>query len=220
MKIDLNISFGRLLKIAGIFVIATVLTAIIEYYIVKQLDNQQSNSNYVSIVPKSTPFSNAFSYYGQNEKDVTGKSNPVILGMLKEFASWVRDTETPWCSAFMNYTHAQAGYPYTSSLSARSWLKIGKKVKEPKLGDVVVLWRGSKTSWQGHVGYFLSYSNNKKEVLLYGGNQNNSVSIQRYASSRVLDFIRIDRPIHLPAAYEVISLDSILYKQNYFENEE
>lgn len=202
-----------------ITVVSTILIAVLatvtEYIVVKQLNKNDTDANYITVVPNSTPISNAFNYYGQKEKAINGKSNPVILGMLKEFGSWVTDTETPWCSAFMNYTNAQAGYPFTGSLSARSWLNIGTPVKSPVMGDIAVLWRGSKSGWQGHVAYFLSYSLDKKSIFLYGGNQGNSTTIQTYPIDRVLGFRRNKKVAQDNSAYDVngiirIPVDSIV----------
>ena len=75
------------------------------------------------------------------------------------------------------------------ALNARSWLNVGYSVQAPQVGDVVVLWRDSIDSWQGHVGFFLNRCNS--QVYLIGGNQSNSVSVQAYDIERVLSYRRL-----------------------------
>jgi uncharacterized protein (TIGR02594 family) len=93
-----------------------------------------------------------------------------------------------WCSAFVNYNLKSVGIEGTDKANARSFLKFGKEVTEPKKMDVVVLWRGSKTSWKGHVGFFIKQDDT--HVYLLGGNQRDSVNITAYSKSRVLGYRR------------------------------
>lgn len=97
--------------------------------------------------------------------------------------------ETAWCSAFANWVAKKEGFDYSKKLNARSWLKVGKKVETPELGDVVVLWRNSKTSWQGHVGFFIRET--AGFIYILGGNQNNQVKISAYPKNRLLEYRRL-----------------------------
>ena len=76
--------------------------------------------------------------------------------------------------------------------NARSLLSAGKEIKEEdvKVGDIVILWRGSKNGWMGHVGFVAGFVGD--EVKILGGNQNNAVNIRNYPKSRVLGYRRID----------------------------
>lgn len=134
----------------------------------------------------------ANSQYGVTEKK--GKlHNPVIVNYFKEIGhKWVSNDETAWCSAFMNWVALKAGKKKSGKLNARSWLLIGRKIFNPKQGDVVVLWREKKHSWKGHVGLFINYSEDKKYIYVLGGNQNNQVNIQRYPAYRLLGFRRLE----------------------------
>lgn len=124
------------------------------------------------------------SHYGLREID--GKnSNPEIVAMAEELGFDMEDDSTvAWCSLAMNYYAKKCGYEYTGSLAARSWLDMPIRVLKPSLGDVVVLWRGSPDSWQGHVGLFINWD--AKYVWMLGGNQNNQISIATYPRDRVL----------------------------------
>lgn len=97
------------------------------------------------------------------------------------------DDSVPWCSSFACWCMEQVGIASTRSKSARSWLEWGQPLTEPQLGCVVVLWRRSKDSVNGHVGFFLGKDENGR-VLLLGGNQGNRVSIRPYITSRVLSY--------------------------------
>ena len=94
--------------------------------------------------------------------------------------------DVAWCSAFVNYCMEQAGLPGTDSRAARSWLDWGISVDPPLYGCVCVLWRGSPSSWKGHVGFWIDEIGD--EVVMLGGNQGNQVSVRRYPKSRVLGY--------------------------------
>lgn len=122
-------------------------------------------------------------------KEFKGSENPVILEYFDAVGhGWVKDDETPWCSAFVGACMEEVGIQGTGSLAARSWLKWGKKVTKPQYGDVVVFWRGSKNSWQGHVAFFIK--EDAKYVHVLGGNQRNTVNVTRYPKSRLLGYRR------------------------------
>lgn len=126
-------------------------------------------------------------------KEVFGpKHNPDIVKMFHDIGyNWVNDDETSWCSAALNYFCKRLGYERSGRLDARSWLKVGELVITPQLGDVVVYWRGSKTSWMGHVGLFIS--NRNGWIYTLGGNQSDMIGISPYAESRVLGYRRLKK---------------------------
>lgn len=114
-----------------------------------------------------------------------GKHNPRILEYHKTTGGF-GDDETAWCASFVNWVLAQHNIKGTGSASARSFLKWGKKTTTPEQGDVVVFWRVSPTSWQGHVAFLDRIDGDKIWVL--GGNQNNAVNIKAYPANQVLGF--------------------------------
>lgn len=126
-------------------------------------------------------------------KEVSGhEHNPVILAMFAEIGyDYVKDDETAWCSASLNYVCKKLGYERSGKLDARSWLKMPIKVLQPTMGDIIVLWRDSPSSWMGHVGLFISQDINTVYVL--GGNQNNSISIQGYPRDRILGYRQVHK---------------------------
>lgn len=114
--------------------------------------------------------------------------NPRIVEYLK-VVGLGPDDEISWCSAFVAWCMTQAQVPIIGITgAARSWLKWGRKVDSPQIGDVVVLWRGSRMSWQGHVGIYVGGGGGA--VLLLGGNQGNAVSIAPFSVERVLEYRR------------------------------
>lgn len=130
----------------------------------------------------------AFSQYGVSE--FPGESNnDEILKYFKSVGKVYSD-ETAWCSAFTNWCCKEAGLPISGRLNARSWCKIGKGVETPELGDIIVLWRESLSSWKGHVGIYINEQDEYYNVL--GGNQNNCVCIKKYPKHRILGFRRLE----------------------------
>ncbi len=137
----------------------------------------------------------ALKEYATHETPDVATSDPRVIEYFKESGnSWVHDdTNNAWCSAFMNFVVKKAGFPYTKILLARSWLKMGKKVTEPEIGDVVIFWRDDINGPHGHVSLFIRKVGNL--IYCLGGNQNDQVNIMAYDASRVLGY----RDVTLPA---------------------
>lgn len=133
----------------------------------------------------------AFSQVGVTET-VGSKHTDRVLQYFAEIGhKWVTDDETPWCAAFANWACKKAMVEDTGKLNARSFLDIGQPVdlSQAEPGDVVILWRGSKTSAQGHVAFFVDQDSTK--VCLIGGNQDNSVCLGMYGKDRILGIRRL-----------------------------
>ena len=126
-----------------------------------------------------------------------GRDNPVIVAMSHiAGASWVDEDSVPWCSAAVAWAAILLDLPCPTSkiLRARSWLTVGRPVEvgEGALGfEVVVLKRGGGNQpgpevldAPGHVGFLWGCSD--KNVMLLGGNQNDSVCLKTYPRSLVL----------------------------------
>ena len=122
-----------------------------------------------------------------------GKSNnPEVIKYFEEtgFGN-IKTDETSWCAAFVNYCVKQNGYKYPHSLTAKSWLGQGKKVTDPKTGDIIIFWREKKNGWKGHVAFFVEADKENGVVYCYGGNQDGKVCIKTYPAERVLAYRRV-----------------------------
>lgn len=98
-------------------------------------------------------------------------------------------SETPWCGAFTGLciaTALPAEPMIANQLGSRNWLKFGKSIDAPQIGAVAVFWRGSKTGWQGHVGFVVGHD--KTHLHILGGNQSDKVSVSRIAKDRLLGY--------------------------------
>ena len=131
----------------------------------------------------------ALAEYG-NEGIVGQEHNPDVVKYFKDIGfSWINDDETPWCAAFLNWVFLKCNIKGTGKLTARSFLAIGRATLQPVLGDIVVLWRISPTSWAGHCGIYIKESKNLLWIL--GGNQSNSVRIETYSKKQLLGYRRM-----------------------------
>lgn len=99
---------------------------------------------------------------------------------------WVKDDETAWCAAFVNWCFWKAGLKVPGTLAARSFLSVGKRTHSPKLGDLVVFWRGTKDGALGHVAFFIRES--PYGIWVLGGNQSNAVNIALFPKEQVLEY--------------------------------
>ena len=124
-------------------------------------------------------------------KEIVGnKHNPKILEYHKKTGGFTSD-EVPWCSSFVNWCCYNTGFERSGEANARSWLGVGRKVTDPMVGDVVILWREKKTGWKGHVGFYAGEKG--KNILVLGGNQSNEVNYQYYPKSRLLGYRRLGK---------------------------
>lgn len=146
---------------------------------------------------KQAPWLNVARHF-IGEQEIPGKrSSPSIREMfsLCGRGDITRD-ETPWCAAFVGACLALSGWRNTQSLSARSYLRFGKKLSKPLPGAIAVFWRKSRHGPSGHVGFFLSEKGGRIEIL--GGNQNDAVSIKTFPKSRLLGYRWPSAPAPLP----------------------
>jgi len=98
-------------------------------------------------------------------------------------------SEIAWCGAFVGMCIATAlpNEPMVANpLGSRNWLKFGQQIGSPHVGAVAVFWRGSKSGWQGHVGFVVGHDETHLHIL--GGNQSNSVSVARISKDRLLGY--------------------------------
>lgn len=158
----------------------------------------------------------ARSYLGT--KELKGSAdNPKIIEMYRTVGhTQVEHDEVAWCAAFVGHCLERAGFASTRKLNARSYLAWGEKVaglEQAKEGDIVVFTRGTSTA-TGHVAFFLKVAGSQIEVL--GGNQSDSVTIARYAKSRLLG---IRRPLRTdaPQRPEMKVVQQRLKELGYFE---
>lgn len=101
-------------------------------------------------------------------------------------ATWVKDDDTAWCAAFVNWCLMKARQKYSSALNARSFMSYGIETNDPVLGDLVVLWRISRDSVYGHVGFFVTQKG--EHVYILGGNQSGEVNVKRFPKYQVLGY--------------------------------
>ena len=132
-------------------------------------------------------FFKAMEFYGL--KEIPGeKDNPIILDWFKDIGfGYIRNDETAWCGAFINWVALKCGCERSFKLDARSWLKIGKEVINPELGHLVIFWRESRNSWKGHIGLYVGKDENGN-IFCLGGNQDNMLNIKLYNKEQLLGY--------------------------------
>lgn len=122
-------------------------------------------------------------------QEMKGKQhNPKILEWWKLIGADFKDDETSWCGGFVGGVLAEVGIkPVAGAAGSRNWLKHGAKLDKPAVGCIVVFWRGSKTGWQGHVGFVVG-RDQKGNLMVLGGNQGDAVNIKPFDKARVLGY--------------------------------
>lgn len=138
-------------------------------------------------IPVTIPWAEtAYSLMGTQEQPGRG-SNEAIIGWAEdlEITSY-NDDDIPWCGLFVAHcigSQLPEEVLPSNPLGARQWEMFGHKVS-PKLGSILVFWRGSVDGWKGHVGFYWAEDEEAYQVL--GGNQSNAVTIARISKKRLL----------------------------------
>ena len=130
----------------------------------------------------------AVGLYGTTE--ILGvKNNPKIVEFFHATGHRnINDDETHWCSAFIMYCAKMNGLAYPKNAVARSWMKVGKKVEQPRVGDLVVFGWGQ--SYHGHVAIYLGETDHG--VICLGGNQGNEVNVMVFSKESILGYRRLN----------------------------
>lgn len=148
--------------------------------------------NYAWLATESDPkmLREALALYGVTEVAGPNFDNPTILAWADEVGGWVADfygkDSIPWCGLFIGIVAKRAGKPVRQDmLGARKWLNWGSAWRgHPRLGDVLVFWRGHPNGSAGHVGLYVGEDDTHFHVL--GGNQDDAVNIRRFPKSRLI----------------------------------
>lgn len=153
-----------------------------------------------------TPLHVALGEIGHKEVAGEGNSADVVKYSQEQPAfSYIKSDSVPWCAIFINWCLNKVGIKGTAKANARSFLSWGVPVQKPIVGDVVVFWRGKKSGWQGHVGFFVNQIGDNIYVL--GGNQSDSVSIAPYSKKQLLGYRRAPQTKALGIAYLIKGLE-------------
>lgn len=129
---------------------------------------------------------NARSYIGLRE--YKGRShNKKILHWWKLIKTSFGDDETPWCAAFVGGTLEEVGIRSTRSAMARSYDKWGFELDRPAVGCIITFWRGSPSSWKGHVAYVVG-KDSQGRLMCLGGNQSDAVNVKAFSRNRIVGF--------------------------------
>lgn len=132
-------------------------------------------------------------WYGEREVDGPG-SNPRLLSLINKYAPQITDdSKIAYCALSMSdcFIHQGAGHQLPdgkATLLARDFLKVGYEVYEPRMGDLVIFYRGDPEGWQGHVGIYIRRDGDV--IYTLGFNQGNTCNISAYAVKRVLGYRR------------------------------
>ena len=114
-------------------------------------------------------------------------SNPEILSWAEDLDIDYPGDDIPWCGLFVAHcigsTLPEEPLP-TNPLLARAWRSFGK-LTAPRLGAVMVFWRGSPSGWSGHVALYSGET--RTHYIVTGGNQGDKVSVARIPKGRLLE---------------------------------
>lgn len=129
-------------------------------------------------------------YYGESERKGMLSNNSIAHMINWATGRWIDDSKIAWCAIFMSYILNEVLEGQFRPIPiARRFDTVGHAVDTPQFGDLVIFWRHSPNSWQGHVGIFIRET--EGDIWTLGGNQRNQVNISPYKKSRVLEYRRL-----------------------------
>ena len=124
-------------------------------------------------------------------KEINGsKHAPLIVKMWARIKlAGIKDDETPWCAAFVGSCLEEAGVQSTRSAAALSYEKFGKSLGYPVPGAIAYKKRYNSAGKTigGHVA-FVAGQNEKGQIMLLGGNQNDQVCIAPFNKSVIMGY--------------------------------
>lgn len=139
------------------------------------------------------------------QKEVKGKaSNDWIVKLWSLKDKWLGsdDSVVAWCGAFMRFVFDSVGITTPKTYyRAKDWLKWGQTITKPCVGCVVIFERKNG----GHVGLVIG-QDLKRNLLVLGGNQGDSVSIASFDRNRVAGY-RFPPNQTIPTDYNLPVLD-------------
>jgi len=115
------------------------------------------------------------------------RNNSELKQWFTKSVQWIDPREVPWCGAFVETCHKIADPDIETPdnpLGARNWGKFGVACP-PIFGATLTFWRGSRSGWKGHVGFY--YGEDATAFHVLGGNQSNAVTVTRLAKNRLLE---------------------------------
>lgn len=122
-------------------------------------------------------------------KEIRGGENPRIIEMFTHTTYHAKEDEIYWCSACLCCWLEEVFIPSTKSAAARSWLKWGTELSEPREGCICIIQQkvagkdAATESTSGfHVGLWVGQD--AERVYLLGGNQSDSVKVSGFPFSK------------------------------------
>jgi uncharacterized protein (TIGR02594 family) len=194
---------GEYEKIAGFVAVAHLqgIETAVDYFLHGQ-DTKKGGayaSEYAAIAANAVKttdiIATASRFIGMDEVN----DNRQLSAFMHKAGFNIDPADDAWCAAFANAVLHENGITGTGLTNARSFLNWGTKTDSPKEGDVVVLWRGSRDGWKGHVGFFKGFDGNGNVIMLAGNqpepgsNKSKWVSVMSFPVSRVLGYRTPDK---------------------------
>jgi len=125
--------------------------------------------------------------------------------------------EGSWCAAYICWTLNKAGFKVHNKgrMASQSFRyfnnKLYRKIKKPIFG-AITLYTSTRNPLHGHVGYLFGHTQNGKNILL-GGNQNNRL---KFASYPVKGFgSYVFNGFYVPIDYQIKKIDYLTVKDIY-----
>jgi uncharacterized protein (TIGR02594 family) len=121
----------------------------------------------------------------EGQKEISGAAaNPEIVAFFRDAGHGeVQSDEVAWCAAFACACLERAEIRSPRTLHARDFLAYGTPIDQPRFGAIAVFDRPPSRE-QGHVAFVVSAT--ATHIVVLGGNQANSVCVERFPRSRLI----------------------------------
>ncbi|SET60694.1 LysM peptidoglycan-binding domain-containing protein [Thorsellia anophelis] len=157
----------------------------------KDINLKSENNNPANTVPIDQKRAPWMEYAINEAKKWAGKDETIInetINYHKEVNVGLKTIvgdNNPWCASFVNYCFQCADYPISSPPSrASSFIDNSnfKKIDRPVYGCLII-WE--KPSGSGHVGFIYGKDKVSNDMIILGGNQNDSINFRLKSSFKM-----------------------------------
>lgn len=141
----------------------------------------------------------AWSQVGVTETPGAAATPAILQYFIAAGREEIASDEVAWCMAFVVFCCRQAGIsidaiPREDRLLARSALKLGTRISEPRIGAIAVFDRHVPGQpWAAHTGFVVGWTKTHLQIL--GGNQANSVSVASFSRAQLVGMVWPEEPM-------------------------
>ncbi|WP_064612430.1 TIGR02594 family protein [Streptobacillus moniliformis] len=93
------------------------------------------------------------------------------------------NSQTPWCSSFVNWILDVSGIGSFKTASSQQMINKLKRIDKPLYGSILIFTKYNKNNeatGHGHITFLMGITDDKKQYICLGGNQEREIKYSKY----------------------------------------